>query len=136
MNDTTSIGDLIKQLRDDSTTLIRDEVALAKTEMTEKLSVFGRNIGYLIAGALVAYSALVILLIGLGSLIAEAFIESGMDPALGHFLGMAIVAVVVAVIGAALIIKAIHKLKEESLVPKRTMETLKNDKEWAKNQLK
>lgn len=135
MNEEQSVTELLKRLRDDSTMLIRDEVELAKTEMREKASVYSRNAISLVAGGLVAYSALVILLIGLGSLITEWLLEGGMDPAMAHFVGMAIVAIVVGIIGAVMISKALHKLRDEGLVPQRTVETLKNDKQWAKQQV-
>jgi len=136
MNDQASIGDLLKRLRDDSTSLIRDEVALAKTEISEELSMIGKNIGFLVAGALVGYAALVILLIAFGSLIAEGLVTAGLPLALAHFLGLAIVAIIVGLISAALVKKALDKLKTANLVPERTMESLKNNKEFIKDQIK
>ncbi len=136
MNDQASIGDLLKRLRDDSTSLIRDEVALAKTEISEELSMIGKNIGFLVAGALVGYAALVILLIAFGSLIAEGLVTAGLPLALAHFLGLAIVAIIVGLISAALVKKALDKLKTANLVPERTMESLRNNKEFIKNQIK
>ena len=136
MNDQNSIGDLIRDLRDESTSLIRDEVALAKTEVSEKLSMVGKNVGFLVAGALVGYSALVILLIAFGSLLAEGLIAVGLPPALAHFLGLAIVAVIVGVISAGLVKKALDKLKTANLVPQKTVDSLKNNKEFVKQQIK
>lgn len=136
MNDEASIGDLVKRLRDDSSTLIRDEVALAKTEISEKLTMLARNIGYLVAGALVGYSALILILTAIGSLLAEGLIAMGLPLALAHFVGLALVAIIVGVISAAMVKKALDKLKKETLVPERTIESLKNDKEFAKQQIR
>jgi Putative Actinobacterial Holin-X, holin superfamily III len=58
-----NILDLVKILRDDTTGLIRDEVALAKTEIGEKVATASRNVGYLAVGALVAYAGLIFLLV-------------------------------------------------------------------------
>lgn len=134
MSEEQSVGGLLKQLRDESTTLIRDEVALAKTEMREKVVTYGINIGSLVAGSLVGYAALVIILLAVGSLITEGLISANIDPAMAHFLGLMIVGVVVAIISAIFVSMAIKRLKKESLVPERTVETLRNDKEWAKQQ--
>lgn len=136
MSEEQSVGSLLKQLRDESTALIRDEVALAKREMREKAASYGRNIGSLVAGALIGYAALVIILLAVGSLITEGLIGADIDPAMAHFLGLAIVGVVVAIISAILVSMAINKLKEEGLVPERTVETLRNDKEWVKQQVR
>ena len=57
MNEESSIVYLLKKLRDDTTTLVRDEISLAKTEISEKIASTSRNVGYLAAGALVAYAA-------------------------------------------------------------------------------
>jgi hypothetical protein len=51
-NEESSIVYLFKKLRDDTTTLVRDEVSLAKTEISEKITSTSRNVGYLAAGAL------------------------------------------------------------------------------------
>lgn len=136
MSEEQSVGGLLKQLRDESSTLIRDEVSLAKTEMREKAAVYGRNIGSLVAGALIGYAALVVILLAIGSLIAEGLIGADMDPAMAHFLGLVIVGVVVAIISAILVSKATSKLKEESPVPERTVETLRNDKKWVEQQIR
>ena len=136
MNEEQSVGSLLKQLRDDSTTLIRDEIALAKTEMREKAAVYGRNIVGLIAGALIGYAALVVILLAVGSLITEGLIGAGIDPAMAHFLGLTIVGVVVAIVSIILVSTAIKRLRNEGLVPERTVETLRNDKEWVKQQIR
>jgi hypothetical protein len=136
MNEETSITDLIRRLRDDSTTLIRDEVALAKTEVSEKISMLGKNLGSILAGAMVGYSALVLLLIAIGSLAAEGLISVGLAPAMAHFVGLASVAIVVGIISAVMVTKAIENLKTASLAPQRTIESLRNDKEFVKQQIK
>ncbi|HEX8313176.1 MAG TPA: phage holin family protein, partial [Chthoniobacteraceae bacterium] len=56
------IGDLLKELRDETTTLFREEVTLVKKEMSEKLSQTTRNVGYLATGSLIAFAALIMLL--------------------------------------------------------------------------
>lgn len=136
MNDQQSIGDLIGRLRDDSSTLIRDEIALAKTEISEKISMAGKNVGIIAAGALVGYSALVVLLIAIASLLTAGFVAAGLSLAMANFLGLAIVAIVVGIISAVLVKSALEKLKTSNLVPERTMESLKNDKEFAKQQIR
>ena len=60
MNEESSIVYLLKKLRDDTTTLVRDEISLAKTEISEKIASTSRNVGYLAVGALVAYAALML----------------------------------------------------------------------------
>ena len=135
INDQSSIVDLLKNLRDDTTNLVRDEISLAKTEISEKISTASRNIGYLAAGALVAYAGLVLFLQGVGFLIRQLWIGAGMNEASATWLGFIIVGVIVCGIGAALVVQALETLKKGRLTPIKTAETLKQDKEWVQGKI-
>jgi hypothetical protein len=135
INERSNIVDLLKNLRDDTTTLVRDEISLAKTEISEKIASAARNVRYLAAGALVAYAALIIILQGISLLLRDLFISAGMNPASASLLGFLIVGAVVGVVGAILIVKALNTLKKEPLTPTKTAETLKEDKEWVQNKV-
>ena len=126
---------LLKKLRDDTTALVRDEISLAKTEISEKVATTSRNVGYLAAGALVAYAALMLILQGLSFMLREQFILRGMSEANATLLGFLIVGAVVGLIGAVLIVKALNTLKKEPLTPTKTAETLKADKEWVQDKV-
>lgn len=127
--------DLLRQLRDDTTRLVREEVALAKAETVEKLPALYRNIAFLATGALVGLAALNILLLSFGWGLREVFIERGMSEGRSMFLALLIVGMVVAILGGVLIGKAITALKETSLAPQKTVQTLKEDKEWVQTKI-
>ena len=135
MNEESSIVYLLKKLRDDTTTLVRDEISLAKTEISEKIASTSRNVGYLAVGALVAYAALLLFLQGIGLLLRDLFISGGMNQASASLLGFLIVGGVIGIIGALLIAKALNTLKKEPLTPTKTAETLREDKEWVQNKV-
>ncbi len=135
MNNEFNIGDLLRQLRDDTTTLVRDEVALAKTEIGEKLSRTGRNAAYLVVGGLVASSALLLMLMALGHLLGGIFLREGMDPGNAAFCGFLIIAVIAGVVAGLLISKALKTLANESVIPERTARSLHEDKQWAQNKM-
>jgi hypothetical protein len=135
INEQSSIVDLLKNLRDDTTTLVRDEISLAKTEISEKVASTSRNIAYLAVGALVAYAALIMILHGISLLLRDLFISGGMSQPGASLLGFLIVGVVVGVAGAFLISKALNALKKEPLTPTKTAETLKEDKNWVQNKV-
>jgi uncharacterized membrane protein YqjE len=135
MNTDPSILDLLRQLRDDTAELVREELRLAKTEISEKASRAGRNVAYLALGALIASAALVILMIAFGYLLAGVFIDQGLSAPSGTFLGFLVVALLVAGVGAVLISKAIKSLASDSLAPTRTARSLQEDKQWAKDKL-
>jgi hypothetical protein len=134
-NEQSSIVDLLKNLRDNTTALVRDEISLAKTEISEKIASTSRNIGYLAAGALVAYAALMLILQGISFLLRDFFILQGMNQASASLLGFLSVGAVVGVLGAILIVKALNTLKKEPLTPTKTAETLKEDKDWVQSKV-
>jgi xanthine/uracil permease len=126
-----SLGQLLKELRDETTTLLRQEVDLAKTEMSEKASRVGSNLGSLAVGGAVAF---------LGALALLAAVVYGLTSLLDQFLSIGvaiwlaplIVGVVLAAVGYSLVKKALATLRQESLTPQRTTQTLPENKEWLK----
>jgi hypothetical protein len=130
MNGDPNIADLLRQLKDDTTALVREEVNLATTEAKEKLKLAGRSAGIIGAGALLAFSGLLLILMSLGYLLREVFINTGMSVAIATFLGFLIIGAIVAGIAAAMIFKALKTLRSDSLAPQRTTRSLREDKEW------
>lgn len=123
--DQRSLGELFQELSQETTTLIRQEVNLAKTEMTEKATQAGKDAGFVAAGGAVAYAGFIVVLGGLAILVGQL---------LPLWLATLLVGIVVVAIGGALIMKGKNDLQSMSAAPQQTMETLKEDKEWAKEQ--
>jgi len=124
--DERSLGELFGDLSRQTTTLIRQEVELAKTEMSAKASRVGKDIGFLAIGGAVAYAAFLMLLVAVIAFLATVV---GLD----LWLSALLVAVVVGVAGFLLIQKGRQALTQEDLTPRRTIESLKEDAEWAKD---
>ena len=127
VRDERSLGDLFSDLSRETTTLVRQEVQLAKAELTQSATEAARGIGMLVAGGAVAYAGLFFLLLA----IVFGLIEAGWDA----WLSALVVGVVVVAIGAILVLRARESLKPANLTPRRTIETLKEDQEWAKEQI-
>ncbi len=123
-----SVLNLFRNLTTDFKTFIRQEIDLAKTEISEKISMLGKNVASIAIGGFIAYAGLIVLLIGLGWLLGYAFQKAGLEPALATFLGLAIIGLVIAGVGGAFIAKALSALKKEPLSPKRTIHTLQEFK--------
>ena len=127
LRDERSLGDLFSDLSRETTTLVRQEVQLAKAELTQSATEVARGIGMLVAGGAVAYAGLFFLLLA----IVFGLIEAGWDA----WLSALVVGLVVVAIGAVLVLRARESLKPANLAPRRTVETLKEDQEWAKEQI-
>jgi len=129
-SDHRSITEIIKDLRDETSALVRQEVALAKTEMSEKASKIGRNAGYIGAGGVLAHAGAIVLLLGLSALLYAGLVEMGLSHMISGWLAPLIVGGLVAIIGYAMAQKGISALKKESLVPEKTVNSLKEDQQW------
>jgi len=130
-----SIPALLRELRDESTTLLRQEVALAKTEMKENVSRMGTHAATLATGGLVAYAGVIVLLIGVGHLLGAALVRAGLDPKIAQWLAPSIVGLLVAIIGWVMVTKAKNAMAHDELAPQQTIDSLRDNKQWAENKL-
>jgi len=125
--DERSIGELFGDLMQQTGMLVRQEVKLATTELSDKASRVGKEIGALEIGGAVAYAGFLALLaaiiIGLGQL------------GLPWWLAALLVGVVVVAIGGLMVQKGLTALKGQSITPTQTIATLKEDQAWAKEQI-
>jgi hypothetical protein len=122
-----SLGELFGDLAQQTTTLVRDEVRLATTEMTHKATEAGKDVGLIAGGAAVAHAGALAVIAGLIIALAQV---------IAAWLAALIVGVVIAGVGYALAQKGLTALKRLDPVPRATVQTLKEDKLWAQSQLK
>jgi uncharacterized membrane protein YqjE len=119
------LGDLFKQLSQETATLVRQEIALAKVEMTEKAKHAGRGAGLLGVAAVIGFLALFAFTYFLIFLLAQV-----MD----IWLAALVVTLVFGGAAAFLGLKGKEKLQEAApATPEQTVETVKEDIEWAKH---
>ena len=122
-----SIGELFSQLANDTTSLVRQEVRLAKVELGQKATEAGKQVGLIALGGAVTYAGFLAIIAALIALLAQY---------MSVWLSALIVGVVVAGIGYFLGRREIVALKQLDMTPKATVATLKEDQEWAKGQLR
>lgn len=120
------LGELFADLANETSALVRNEVALAKVEITDKATRVGKNVASLFIGGAVAYAAM--LAIGAAVILLLATVM----PA---WLSALIVGVVVGVVGWMLISKAAAALRRTELKPRETVQSLKEDAQWIKDQI-
>jgi hypothetical protein len=120
--DARSIGDLFSDLTREITTLVRNELALARAEMSAKLSRAARHAGTMAFGAVVALAGL----FTLAASLVLVLVNAGM-PAWGAAL---LVGLGLAVVGGMLAMRSLSALRREDLTPTETIQTLKETTEW------
>jgi hypothetical protein len=128
-----SISELLRDLRDESVIMIRQQLELARAETSEKVSKLGRNIAFVFAGSLVAYAGILFLLAGLNNLGVVGLLAAGLAENTAEWVMPLIVGVVVGLIGYAFIQKAISTFKHATFVPQKTVQSIKEDRQWLAN---
>jgi uncharacterized membrane protein YqjE len=123
-----SLGNLAKQLSQEVSTLVRQEIALARVEMTEKGKRAGIGVGMFGAAGAIGLAAL-------GAFTAFAILV--LDSFMPNWLAALIVTIVWAAVAGVLAMRGREEVKEAgSPVPGQTKETLKEDVQWAKTQIR
>lgn len=123
--DERSIGDLFAELASETSNLVRQEVQLAKTELTQKATSAGKDAGYIGAGGALAYA-------GLLAIIAAVVI--GLGQLIPMWLSALIVGLLVVGAGYFLIQRGLSGLKRLDPTPRETIQTIKEDVEMVKEQ--
>lgn len=129
-----SLASLIKEIRDESTTLFRQEVALARTEISEKLSRLSRSAAMLAAGLVLTLAGVIALVWAAGEGVTVALIAAGLEDH-ARWLGPLIVGLIVAVLGGAMVANGKESLQSESIVPEKTAQSLQENKEWVRHKV-
>ena len=123
-----SLGELLKQLSEQTTRLVHQELELAKAELTQKGKQAGMGAGMFGGAGAIGLAAL-------GALTA-CFILA-LDAVMPAWLAALIVAVVYGAVAAFLALRGKAKIKQATPpVPEQTIETVKEDVEWAKTQMR
>lgn len=123
-----STGELVKQLSEQTGTLVRKEIELARAELSEKGKVVGQGAGMFGGAAVIG-------LLALGTL--TVVIVALLDKAMDLWLAALIVTVVYAAIAAAMAASGRDRVKKGMPpAPEQTVETVKEDVQWAKSQAK
>lgn len=123
-----ALGDLFRQLAQDSATLVRQEMNLAKAELKSNVKAVARDAAMVAVGGILA-------LVGVTVLIAFLVVAVG-DALDNYWLGALVVGVLFLLVGGILAMTSLKKLKHEEVAPTRTLETLKEDKQWLQSEIK
>jgi hypothetical protein len=126
--DQRSLGELFGDLSRQMSALVRQEIELARAEVTGKATAAARDVAVMGSGIGLLYAALLALM---GA--AVLFLA---DQGVAPWIAAVLVAIVVAAIGGLLVMASRQALASRDMAPKRTVETLRDDAEWAKERIK
>jgi uncharacterized membrane protein YqjE len=118
-----SVGELLKQLSEETSTLVRKEMELARAEISEQGKKAGAGAGLLGGGGVIALAAFLTL---------TATIVLLLDKVMDTWVAALIVTVVYAAIAGVLALRGRERIREATPPAPQTQETVKEDIEWAK----
>ncbi len=122
-----SVSELISGMVGDVQGLVRGEIQLAKTELSESASHAAKGIAMLVTGAVLALIAFVFLMLALVEIL---------DDAMPRWAAAGVVALGLLLIAAILALVGKSQLSAKNLKPEQTIDSLQEDKEWAQQQVK
>ena len=121
-----SLGDLFSDLAAQTGKLIRQDAALAKSELTDKASAAGKDIGLIAAGAFIGYAGLLAVVAGVVVLLAYA---------IPLWASALVVGIVLAIVSYFLVSSGMSHIKNANWAPQESIESIKEDAQWLKNQV-
>ena len=121
-----SLGDTVTGIIEDLQNIVRGEVQLAKTEIKEDAGKMGKALGKIGAAVFLALVGFIFLMLGVTYLLNKS---------LEMWISAGIVGLVLLVIGAILGMASKNQMQEANMVPDKTIDSLKEDKEWASHQI-
>ena len=121
-----SLSDVVTEIKNEFVAFVQTRAAMAASELRENMKSLNSGARYLLAGVAFLATAYVLLTVAVVTLVAAAF----WDNPYHWFLGFAAVGLLWAILGAVLTYLAVRQFRIRGLLPRRTIEVLKNDKVW------
>ncbi len=122
-----SFAGLFGDLAHQCSTLIGQEIALARAELEAKLGQFGTGALKMVVGGLIIYAGFLALLVAAGL---------GLALVLRPWLAAVAVGAVAVVIGTVIAVIGKRAVRSDALVPERTLRSLREDATWAREQMR
>ena len=123
-----SIGELLGDLGRQTGTLVRKEIDLARVEVTSSVGRMSRGAATAGIGGALAYAGLLVVLLA----VVLGLIELGLDA----WLAALVVGVVALALGALVAMSGVNRMKSTDMAPKQTAETVRENVEFVKEQMK
>lgn len=130
-----SLPTLFSRLGDDVVQLFDTKVSLLKVELKEEANAYARGGAMIAVGGIVAAIGFALLNVALAFGISTLFGDTDLSQPARYAIGFVTAGVLYLIVGTIIISAVKSKLAKQNLVPDRTVEELRKDKQWLKNEL-
>jgi uncharacterized membrane protein YqjE len=133
--ETDSLPGLISRLGDDVMQLFNSQLALFKVEIKEEANAYARGAAMIAFGAVIATVGFALLNVAIAFAVSTLFAQANFSQPASYALGFVVTGAFYVVVGAIVVLLMKNRLSRQSLVPERTVQELRKDKQWLKNEL-
>ena len=131
--DLESLPGLFGRLGDDVMKLMDTKLSLVKVELKEDAAIYARSGAMIAVGAVIAAIGFALLNVAIAFLVSTLFTFD--REALNYALGFIITGAIYLIIGGILVVVMKNRLAARTAVPHRSVEELRKDKQWLKNEM-
>jgi uncharacterized membrane protein YqjE len=130
-----SLPGLLSRLGDDVMQLINSQLALFKVEIKEEASFYARGTAMIAVGGVIATIGFALLNVAIAFAVSTLFAQAGFSQPASYALGFIVTGVFYLFVGGILMLVMKNRLAKQQLVPPRTVQELRKDKQWLKSEL-
>jgi len=133
--DAEGLPTLLSRLGDDVLQLINSQLALFKVELKEEANTYIRGAITIALGAAIAVIGFALLNVAVAFGVSTLFAQANLSQPATYALGFVVTGLFYLVVGGIVVLVIKNRLAKQDLVPTRSVEELRKDKEWLKNEL-
>jgi uncharacterized membrane protein YqjE len=134
-NNNESLPALVGRLGDDVMQLFDTKISLLKVEIKEEVSAVAKSGALIAAGGIIAAIGFALLNVAVAFGISTLFAETGLSQPAQYAIGFLTTGLLYVIVGAIIVAAMKNRLAKQHLVPDRTVEELRKDKQWLKNEI-
>jgi uncharacterized membrane protein YqjE len=133
--DNESLPNLFGRLGDDVMQLFNSQLALFKVEIKEEANAYARGVTMIAIGAVIATVGFALLNVAIAFAVSTLFAQANFSQPASYALGFVVTGGFYLLVGAIVVMAMKSRLSRQDLVPQRTVQELRKDKQWLKNEL-
>ena len=130
-----SLPNLIARLGDNIMELVNSQLALLKVEIKEEANAYARGVTMIAIGAVIATIGFALLNVAIAFAVSTLFAQANFSQPASYALGFVVTGGFYVLVGAIVVMLMKNRLAKQDLVPQRTVQELRKDKQWLKNEL-
>ena len=134
-DDTESLPNLFSRLGDDVMQLFNSQLALFKVEIKEEANAYARGVTMIAIGAVIATVGFALLNVAIAFAVSTLFAQANFSQPASYALGFVVTGGFYLLVGAIVVMLMKSRLGKQDLVPQKTVQELRKDKQWLKNEL-